>query len=61
MTHRVNSTGTLTDVEEFKMLSSKGQHLQELKIFTQQVSEMIVLFKWFRAVSQRNIWELYQP
>jgi hypothetical protein len=61
MTHRVNSTGTSTDVAEFKMLSFKEQHLQELKIFTQQVSEMIVLFKWFRAVSQRNIWELCQP
>jgi hypothetical protein len=45
MTHRANSTGTLTDVEEFKMLSFKEQHLQELKIFTQQVSEMIALFK----------------
>lgn len=29
MTHRANSTETLTDVAEFKMLSSKEQHLQE--------------------------------
>lgn len=61
MTHRVNSTETLTDVAEFKMLSSKEPHLQGLKIFTQLVSEMIVLFKLFKAVSLRNIWVLYLP
>ena len=54
MTIKVNFTEITIDAVEFKMLSCKEQLLQELKIFRLLVSEMIALFKWFKAAFQKS-------